>query len=87
MKISTLMSVFIILVLALGGACNSEGRKGPADKEDAKQADKSLKQAAKAHEEGDYRTAPLQIRLPLAEEGSAEAQHPRGLDVLPRIWR
>jgi len=69
------------------GATNSGEVKRHTDQtNDAKQAAKSLKQATKAHEEGDYRTA-LQIRLPLAQEGSAEAQAPRGLDVLPRIWR
>ena len=44
MKISALMFVFFILVLALGGACNSEGRRGVSDtKEPAKtEANKDL---------------------------------------------
>lgn len=43
MKITTLMAVFLILVLGLGGACNSEGEKGPDTKEPAKtKANKDL---------------------------------------------
>lgn len=43
MKISTLMSVFFILVLAFSGACNSEGGREPDTKESVKtKANKDL---------------------------------------------
>lgn len=63
MKISALMSVFLILVLAFGVVCNSEGRRGPADKEDA------AKEPAKKEENKDLTTFAAWDQMTVDEHG------------------